>query len=106
MSIVDGRYVMMIESREGTKWASSKYGISWQDRGLLVAKDRATSPHGHVTPFLFSYANKHLLYFGTARSEHWNQNSIMHVAISLFFIGKCKREITTRCRGAGIVAGF
>ncbi|MEC8864785.1 MAG: hypothetical protein VXX31_17650, partial [Planctomycetota bacterium] len=76
-----GRYVMLIESRDGTKWASSNDGISWKDRGLLVSKDQNTSPHGHVTPFLFTDAKKHVLYFGAAHSEHWNQNSIMRVAV-------------------------
>jgi len=82
VSRVDGRYVMLIESRDGTKWASSHEGISWQDRGLLVVKDPETSPHGHVTPFLFTDASRHVLYFGAARSEHWNQNSIMRLSVS------------------------
>lgn len=81
VSVVDGRYVMLIESRDGTKWASSNDGISWKDRGLLVSKDLGTSPYGHVTPFLFTDAKNHVLYFGAAHSEHWNQNSIMRVAV-------------------------
>ncbi|MDZ4850922.1 MAG: hypothetical protein SGI77_16680 [Pirellulaceae bacterium] len=79
VSLVDGQYVMLIESRDGTKWASSADGISWRDNGLLVAKDQRTSPHGHVTPFLFADTDGHMLYFGAARSEHWNQNSIMRL---------------------------
>ena len=73
---------MLIESRRGTEWASSNDGLSWKDEGLLVVKHQRTSHHGHVTPFLFADANKHILYFGAARSEHWNQNSIMRVGIS------------------------
>ena len=82
VSLVDGSYVMLIESREGTKWASSNDGISWKGRGLLVSKDQRTSPHGHVTPFLFTDDNNYVLYFGAAHSEHWNQNSIMRVTVS------------------------
>jgi len=81
VSRVDDQYVMLIESRHGTQWASSHDGITWKDEGLLVAKDQRISPHGHVTPFLLTDADKHVLYFGAARSEHWNQNSIMRVAI-------------------------
>ena len=82
VSLIDGSYVMLIESREGTKWASSNDGISWKGRGLLVSKDQRTSPHGHVTPFLFTDDNNHVLYFGAAHSKHWNQNSIMRVTVS------------------------
>ena len=82
VSRVDGQYVMLIESRRGTEWASSDDGISWKDEGLLVVKDQQTAPHGHVTPFLFADGNQRVLYFGAARSEHWNQNSIMRVGIS------------------------
>jgi hypothetical protein len=81
VSLVDGRYVMLIESRAGTKWASSNDGILWINEGLLLPKDQQTSPHGHVTPFLFADANGHMLYFGATHSEHWNQNSIMRVAV-------------------------
>ena len=81
VSVVNGHYVMLIESRDGTKWASSSDGISWQDNGVLVPKNQRTSPHGHVTPFLFSDADGQMLYFGAAQSEHWNHNSIMRVTI-------------------------
>ena len=81
VSQVSDQYVMVIESRDGTNWASSTDGISWRVNGLLVAKDQRTSPHGHVTPCLFAAAKGHMLYFGAARSEHWNQNSIMRLVI-------------------------
>ena len=83
VSRADGEYVMLIESREGTKWASSEDGIRWKERGLLVVKDQRTSPHGHVTPFLYAVNNRQFLYFGAAKSRHWNQNSIMRVPVSL-----------------------
>jgi predicted GH43/DUF377 family glycosyl hydrolase len=83
VSRVNDELIMLIESRHGTKYATSNDGISWRDRGLLVAKDNLTSPHGHVTPFLFSSANRHLLYFGAAQSEHWNRNSIMRQPVIL-----------------------
>jgi len=85
VSRISGRYIMLIESRNGTNWASSEDGLSWRDNGLLVAKDQHTSPHGHVTPFLFTDVHGQMLYVGAARSEHWNQNSIMRLAIPPLF---------------------
>ncbi len=83
ISRVNEQYIMLIESRDGTKCATSNNGISWRDRGVLVAKDNRTSPYGHVTPFLFSSANEHILYFGAAQSEQWDQNSIMRQPVNL-----------------------
>jgi hypothetical protein len=81
VSWVEDRYVMLVESRDGTKWAESHDGLSWSDRGLLVVKDQNTSPHGHVTPFLFADSNSKELYFGAAHAENWDRNSIMRVGI-------------------------
>ena len=88
VSRVDGQYVMLIESRDGTKWASSTDGISWKDKGLLVVKDKRTSPYGHVTPFLTTDANEFVLYYGAAHSEHWDENSIMRVATPSLAVGQ------------------
>ena len=64
-------------------WATSNDGLAWKDRGLLVEKDQQMAPHGHVTPFLMRDADGDVLYFGAAKSEQWNQNSIMRMAITL-----------------------
>lgn len=77
VSRVDDEFIMLIESRDGTKYATSDDGLSWVDRGLLAKKSDRTAPYGHVTPFLFRSADQFILYFGAAQSEHWNQNSIM-----------------------------
>ena len=68
-------FLMVIESRNGTKWATSKDGLKWKSRGLLHAKD-ANSPHGHVTPFLHRTKNSWRLFYGAAKAETWNENSI------------------------------
>ena len=68
-------FVMVIESRDGTKWASSIDGIGWKSQGLLHPKDD-DSPHGHVTPFLLINEKSWRLFYGAARAETWDQNSI------------------------------
>ncbi|MDH4444397.1 MAG: hypothetical protein QE267_04630 [Akkermansiaceae bacterium] len=68
-------FVMVIESRDGTRWASSKDGIGWKGEGLLHPKDDE-SPHGHVTPFLLIDGKSWRLFYGAARAETWDQNSI------------------------------
>lgn len=68
-------FVMVIESRDGTKWASSIDGISWKSQGLLHPKDDH-SPHGHVTPFLLINEKSWRLFYGAARAKTWDQNSI------------------------------
>ena len=73
---------LIIPNHDYIAHAISDDGISWKDEGLLVVKDQQTAPHGHVTPFLFADGKQRVLYFGAARSEHWNQNSIMRVGIS------------------------
>jgi hypothetical protein len=81
VSRVNQQFIMLIESRDGTKYATSDNGLSWRDRGLLAKKDDRTAPHGHVTPFLFRSADQFILYCGAAQSEHWNHNSIMRQAV-------------------------
>ena len=68
-------FVMVIESRDGTRWASSLDGIRWESQGLLHPKDN-DSPHGHVTPFLLIDEKSWRLFYGAARAETWDQNSI------------------------------
>jgi sucrose-6-phosphate hydrolase SacC (GH32 family) len=75
VSKVEESFVMVIESRDGTRWAKSADGIHWQSQGLLLRSDDH-SPHGHVTPFLLIGENTWHLFYGAARSAAWDQNSI------------------------------
>ncbi|MBK1884227.1 hypothetical protein JIN85_17540 [Luteolibacter pohnpeiensis] len=68
-------FAMVIESRDGTRWATSPDGVHWKSQGLLFPKD-SDSPYGHVTPFVFADKTSWRLYFGAAQAEGWNQNSI------------------------------
>ncbi len=83
VSRVDDELIMLIESRDGTKYATSDNGLTWRDQGLLAQKDDRNSPYGHVTPFLFRSADQYILYFGAAKSEHWNHNSIMRQPVRI-----------------------
>lgn len=77
--ISDDRLILLYESHEGTKFAVSKDGIEWSDRGLLVKKtSTARDAHGHVTPFLFVDPQKkqHRLFVGAARAASWDHNQI------------------------------
>jgi beta-1,2-mannobiose phosphorylase / 1,2-beta-oligomannan phosphorylase len=76
-------YVMVYESHEGTKAATSDDGISWQDRGLWVRRSGGKiDRHGQVTPMLFPGENgRWTLYFGAAGVASWDHNSIAEVVI-------------------------
>ena len=80
VSRIGARYVMLIESRKGTQWATSDDGLAWRHRGVLIERDVKTAPHGHVTPFLHQSARGRTVYFGAAASPHWNRNTIMRTA--------------------------
>ncbi|MCR9197256.1 MAG: hypothetical protein NXI04_01305 [Planctomycetaceae bacterium] len=82
VSRVRDAWIMVSESREGTRWAASTDGIAWEDRGLLAPKTQA-APFGHVTPFLRHSSEKATVYFGAARSVHWDRNTIMSVEVRL-----------------------
>jgi sucrose-6-phosphate hydrolase SacC (GH32 family) len=68
-------FAMVIESRDGTWWATSPDGVTWKPQGLLHPKDD-DSPHGHVTPFVIAGKESWQLFYGAAQAEAWNQNSI------------------------------
>lgn len=69
---------MVIESGEGTRWASSGDGIAWQSRGLLHPKG-PEAPHGHVTPFVLAGASSWRLFYGAAQAATWDRNTIRSV---------------------------
>jgi hypothetical protein len=77
-------YVIVYESHEGTKAATSGDGITWKDRGIWVPRSGGEiDRHGHVTPMLLSEAKGRpwKLYFGAARAVSWDRNSIAEIAI-------------------------
>ena len=77
-------FLMVFESREGTRWAASGDGLSWEAKGLLRAKGPgAESRHGHVTPFLLPAGDAVRLYYGAAAAESWDRNSIRAVDVAI-----------------------
>ena len=77
-------YLLVFESREGTKWATSGDGLRWEAEGLLQAKGPgAESRYGHVTPFLLPAGDSFRLYFGAAAAESWDRNSIRSALLEI-----------------------
>jgi hypothetical protein len=77
-------YLMVYESHEGTKAATSDDGIIWKDRGLWVARSGGEiDRNGHVTPMLLSGSTDRpwKLYLGAARAVTWDRNSIAEYLI-------------------------
>lgn len=72
---------LVIESCGGMRWATGSDGITWKSRGLLYPKD-SDSPHGHVTPFVLSGSASWRLFYGAARAETWDQNSIYSTVLN------------------------
>ena len=92
--VADG-YVMLYESHEGTRAATSGDGIRWRDRGLWLAKsggggkrgtDDPPDAHGHVTPHLLltpggGDGRAAVLYFGAAAAASWDRNAVAAWAV-------------------------
>jgi hypothetical protein len=78
---VGEQLVMVIESREGTRWASSKDGLACQERGLLLKKEGEREAFGHVTPFLFARDGRWELYFGAAAAVTWDRDAIARAVL-------------------------
>lgn len=81
-------FLMVFESRDGTRWARSDDGLRWKAKGLLQPKGAgAESRHGHVTPFLMPIAmpagKSFRLYYGAAAAESWDRNSIRSTDIGI-----------------------
>ncbi|QDU89310.1 Arylsulfatase [Pirellulimonas nuda] len=97
VSQIDGSFVMLIESRKGTLWATSADGIRWQHQGLL-ADAGPFAPHGHVTPFLCKVENQFRLFFGAAMGTRWNENQLAWMDVDL------PVQSTTKDLAADVVA--
>ncbi|MEI8019124.1 MAG: hypothetical protein WCH39_13055 [Schlesneria sp.] len=73
------QFIMLYESRDGTRCAVSKDCLTWNDRGVFVAKSGSSiDQFGHVTPFLFVDPDnkQHRLFVGAAEATTWDHNSI------------------------------
>jgi hypothetical protein len=73
------RLVMVYESHGGTRGATSIDGLSWKDRGLILARTGLPlDASGHVTPFLLvgGKGADSTLFFGVAPKASWNYNAI------------------------------
>lgn len=74
------RLVMVYESRDGTRLATSEDGIAWTNRGLLVARSGTNvDAFGHVTPNLLADPDGEIrrLYVGAAGATTWDRNVIV-----------------------------
>ena len=79
-------YVMLYESQQGTKWASSSNGRAWTVRGLLApVSGSAIDSGGHVTPWLYAPENtsQWAIYFG-CNSGDWSKNLMASIPITRF----------------------
>ncbi len=81
---VGDRLLMVYESRDGTRFATSKDGLAWDDKGLFRKKSGSKIDlFGHVTPFLLVDYDKleHRLFVGAAGATSWDCNCIATIAI-------------------------
>ena len=78
------RLLMLFESREGTRIATSGDGLSWRDGGLLAGRSGAeVDAFGHVTPFLWlpPSGQEPRLFFGAAAAGSWDRNQLASLAV-------------------------
>jgi hypothetical protein len=82
---VGDKLLMVYESRDGTRFATSEDGLAWDDKGVYCKKSGSkTDLFGHVTPFLLVGHEKseHRLFVGAAGATTWDCNRIAAVEIS------------------------
>lgn len=73
------KFLMVYESREGTKLATSGDGLKWRDHGVWVERSGGpTDAFGHVTPHLRVWPKQQMatVYFGAASAATWDHNLI------------------------------
>jgi sucrose-6-phosphate hydrolase SacC (GH32 family) len=78
------KFLMVYESRDGTRLATSGDGLTWRDHGLWVERSGGpTDAFGHVTPHLRVWPGQRLatLYFGAASAATWDHNVIAASAV-------------------------
>ncbi len=77
VSRVGGKLVMLIESHTGVRWAGSEDGLTWISRGpLLPLSGGEEDRFGQVTPFLLTWNDETIVFFGAARRRTWDGNTI------------------------------
>jgi predicted GH43/DUF377 family glycosyl hydrolase len=72
-------YVMVHESRDGTKWALGQNETTWQDKGFLFYKSgNSYDAYGHVTPMILlnDEGRWFAVYYGVASHDCWCRNRI------------------------------
>jgi hypothetical protein len=78
------RFVMLYESRDGTKAAVSDDGIEWQGRGLVLPiSGGEADAFGHVTPKLSigPDGEPEAVYIGAASAPSWDRNAIGRIGL-------------------------
>jgi hypothetical protein len=76
--------VMTVESREGTRLATSSDGVVWRSEGLFVARSGTDIDRfGHVTPFLLVEPERVTLFAGAASRGSWDHNRIVRIPLSV-----------------------
>ena len=92
-------YVMVYESHEGTKAATSHDGLSWKDRGLWIPRSGGEADrHGQVTPMLLvgTEGRPSALYFGAAGAASWDRNAIAAFEIPAGLLDTLSHVETTK----------
>lgn len=82
---IQNSYVMLFESRDGTKWAVSENGLNWTSQGLLVPSTETVGKFGQVTPFLWwdGKDTEASIYFGAATETTWSQNQMAMATVPI-----------------------
>jgi len=92
-------YVMVYESHEGTRLATSPEGVTWRDRGLWRSRSGGEiDRHGHVTPMLLVRPGTEpaALFVGAARTGTWDRNQIVRIMLEPDWLSASKPPARTR----------
>ncbi len=92
---VGDHYVMVFESRAGTRMAVSADGLEWKSRGLLAGRSGGGADRfGQVTPFL-RYDPRGPsadLFVGAAGAASWDRNAIARIRLSDEQLSRIREE--------------
>ena len=80
---VAGGYVLLYEGHTGTGAATSRDGIVWKDRGLVMRlSGTEADQYGQVTPHLVRAETGWQLFVGAASRKTWDGNSIAALSLA------------------------
>ncbi|MDB5392363.1 MAG: putative lipoprotein [Planctomycetaceae bacterium] len=104
VTVVDGTFVMLYESRDGTSFARSSDGKDWTNGGIFMKKSGSPADaFGHVTPFLYLDPDQKIdrLFVGAASATTWDHNHIAamdinHDLLHKIVFGQSDFELLTR----------